>query len=234
MYHFRIKDEYKGKNVIPAKVNFNQNNNSGAKGTFHGYKFPAEMVKALEGMSATLKNNYGPITKAHIDAELRQEGGYWNNGGKMDPAAITKFKAFVNFLKLEVAKKDYNGVKPDDIKPTSGYEGGYRNFKTQQDNFIRGLATAGSISKRQQYVALPGFSQHHTGHCVDICSTDVKWWTARPKFNQLVKDNCGKYNIQVTYQAADGGIGVTAGGLRWGEPWHIYIKDYQQNDSKNI
>ena len=234
MYHFRIKDEYKGKNVIPAKVNFNQNNNSGAKGTFHGYKFPAEMVKALEGMSATLKNNYGPITKAHIDAELRQEGGYWNNGGKMDPAAITKFKAFVNFLKLEVAKKDYNGVKPDDIKPTSGYEGGYRNFKTQQDNFIRGLATAGSISKRQQYVALPGFSQHHTGHCVDICSTDVKWWTARPKFNQLVKDNCGKYNIQVTYQAADGGIGVTAGGLRWGEPWHIYIKDYQQNDSKSI
>jgi LAS superfamily LD-carboxypeptidase LdcB len=91
-----------------------------------------------------------------------------------------------------------------------------------------------TISQRQQYVAFPGFSQHHTGHCVDICSTNTDWWDKRPKFNKLVKDNCGKYGIQVTYQAANGGIGPTSGGIRWGEPWHIYIKDYQQNDSKNI
>jgi hypothetical protein len=236
MYHFRIKDEYKGKTVTPTKINYNQNNNSGAKVTFLGYSFPAEMVKALEEMSATLvSKDKGPITKAHIDAELRQEGGYWNNRGSFDPAAKTKFEAFLKFLKEEVVKKDYNGVKPGDIKPTGNgtYENGYRTFAKQISNFMGGISGK-TISQRQQYVAFPGFSQHHTGHCVDICSTNTDWWDKRPKFNKLVKDNCGKYGIQVTYQAANGGIGPTSGGIRWGEPWHIYIKDYQQNDSKNI
>jgi len=232
MYHFRIKDEYKGKTITPTKVNFDQNNNSGAKGTFLGYSFPAEMVKALEKMS---KTNYGPITEAHIKAELKQEGGYYHNPGKFDPAAKTKFIAFLDFLKEECGKKDY-GVKPTEIKPTGDgtYENGYRTYQKQYDNFMGGITSAG-ISARQKYVALPGFSQHHTGHCIDICSTSVGWWKERPKFTKLVKDNCGKYGIQVTYIAANGNIeGATAGGLRWGEPWHIYLKEYQSNDSKQV
>ena len=209
MYHFRIKDEYKGKNVIPGRVNptLTPIVNNGAMEMYLGYNLPKAQVTALKSLSEKC-NNLIPgqrITAAHIETEIRIEGSYQILATGIDNTTSTQMDKF-----LTAAQKLFPSIAGE-IKRTST---GWRSYQDQITLFTKYLQRDGSIANRQKSSALVGFSQHHTGKAIDICSTDLSWWNEskhRP-FKQWVAENCGAYGFKLPYKVAN---------LRSEEPWHL-------------
>jgi len=213
MYHFKIKDEYKGKNVIPGRVNPTSTPivNNGAMEMYLGYNLPKAQVTALKSLSDKC-NALIPgqrITAAHIATEIQIEGSYQILATKIDSTTSAQMDKF-----LEAARKSFPSLAGA-IQRTSG---GWRDYNTQISLFVGKstgkLKNAGSIANRQKLSALVGFSQHHTGKAIDICSTDLSWWNEskhRP-FKQWVAENCGAYGFRLPYKVAN---------FRSEEPWHL-------------
>ena len=217
MYHFRIKDEYKGKNVIPGRVNptLTPVVNNGAMEMYLGYNLPKAQVTALKALSDKCYTLIGErITSAHIAKEIAEEGNYYPLASGFNSTATPFFKQFIAAAK-KAARENKHDAKESEINWTQGnVEGGYRTYADQIAKFTGNLKRDKSIANRQRSSALVGFSQHHTGKASDMCSVENSWWEQRPKFTKWVKDNAPTYKLQVTYQGG--------GALRWGEPWHIY------------
>ena len=151
-----------------------------------------------------LKTVYGlTITKNHIDKEFEQEVNYRADAGKENKDARTEINKLITDCKNKFSK-----VK-------GGVVSGYRSYQDQVDNF-GGKAVKRGIDNTQKSVALPGFSQHHTGKTFDIFSTEESWWNNNPDVKKWVADNAGNYGFEITYK--------TQGRLRVAEPWHLYYK----------
>ena len=151
-----------------------------------------------------LKTVYGlTITKNHIDKEFEQEVNYRADAGKENKDARTEINKLITDCKNKFPK-----VK-------GGVVSGYRSYQDQVDNF-GGKAVKRGIDNTQKSVALPGFSQHHTGKTFDIFSTEESWWNNNPDVKKWVADNAGNYGFEITYK--------TQGRLRVAEPWHLYYK----------
>jgi hypothetical protein len=208
MYHFKIKDEYKGKNVIPGRVNPTSTPivNNGAMEMYLGHNLPKAQVTALKSLSDKCSSLISErITAAHIATEIQIEGSYQILATKIDSTTSAQMDKF-----LEAARKLFPSLAGD-IKKTSG---GWRSYQDQITLFTKHLKRDGSIANRQKSSALVGFSQHHTGKAIDICSVELSWWNEskhRP-FKQWVAENCGAYGFRLPYKVAK---------IRSEEPWHL-------------
>jgi hypothetical protein len=208
MYHFKIKDEYKGKNVIPGRVNPTSTPivNNGAMEMYLGHNLPKAQVTALKSLSEKCFQLIGErITSSHIATEIQIEGSYQILATGIDSTTSTQMEKF-----LKAARNSFPSLAGE-IKKTSG---GWRSYQDQITLFTNNLRRDGSIANRQKSSALVGFSQHHTGKAIDICSVNLSWWNEskhRP-FKQWVAENCGAYGFRLPYKVAK---------IRSEEPWHL-------------
>lgn len=164
------------------------------------FKLPEAITKAHE----KVEKRYGyKVDNSNIAAELKQEGTYYDDAGAVDSTAKKAAESFVANIKAKFPKLEKN----------KGITSSYRGYDKQVDVFGGGISTAGGIIQRQQYVALPGFSQHHTGKCFDIFSVEPEWWYKNPDVMKYVRDNASKFGFKVSYPFD--------GYLRKHEPWHI-------------
>lgn len=81
------------------------------------------------------------------------------NNSKKEKISIDK-TTYKNYLKLKNYLKKYNY--------NISIESGFRSFLEQKELFYEIVSLKG-ISHALKYVALPGYSEHHTGQAIDIC-----------------------------------------------------------------
>lgn len=123
------------------------------------------------------------------------------------------FLAFINFQKYALD----NGYDID-------IESGYRSVETQQKVFDNCVERKG-LEHTKKYVAIPGYSEHHTGLALDICLKHGEKFLIDhylPKdFNKFLKDNAYKFGFIIRYEKGKESItGYNA------EPWHLrYVDD---------
>lgn len=165
------------------------------------FKLPQEILDAHQ----QVEKKYGfKVGYGHIQAEMKQEGGYYDDAGAVDPTAKASAEKFVTDIKSKFPK----------LASNKGITSSYRGYDKQIDVFGKGIFDAGGVLQRQQYVALPGFSQHHTGKCFDIFSVEPEWWLSNSDVMKYVRDNAPKFGFKVSYPFD--------GYLRKHEPWHIF------------
>jgi D-alanyl-D-alanine carboxypeptidase len=145
------------------------------------------------------------ITQDHIDKEFDEEGTTRKDSGGINQAAE---KAVLNLIKF--CKKDNPGIG------NLGIISHYRSYDTQVSNFGNKAIKRG-IDDTQKWVALPGFSQHHTGKAFDIFSLEPTWWESRPKIKSCIENNAKNYNLKVTYTKEN-----RKNKFRGAEPWHLF------------
>ena len=155
------------------------------------------------------------ITDANVNAELKEEGQYYEDNGGEDTKARKQIDKLVSALRQTFPKIGSKGVVSS-----------YRSYDKQVDTFGGKIARDGGVSKRQKYSALPGFSQHHTGKTFDIISVEPSWWSQNSDVKKWVADNCGKYGFKVSY--------LSDGVLRKAEPWHLYYVGGESSGSSTI
>jgi len=155
------------------------------------------------------------ITDANVNAELKEEGQYYEDNGGEDAKARKQIDKLVSALRQTFPKIGSKGVVSS-----------YRSYDKQVDTFGGKIARDGGVSKRQKYSALPGFSQHHTGKTFDIISVEPSWWSQNSDVKKWVADNCGKYGFKVSY--------LSDGVLRKAEPWHLYYVGGESSGSSTI
>lgn len=155
------------------------------------------------------------ITDANVNAELKEEGQYYDDNGGEDAKARKQIDKLVSALRQTFPKIGSKGVVSS-----------YRSYDKQVDTFGGKIARDGGVSKRQKYSALPGFSQHHTGKTFDIISVEPSWWSQNSDVKKWVADNCGKYGFKVSY--------LSDGVLRKAEPWHLYYVGGESSGSSTI
>jgi D-alanyl-D-alanine carboxypeptidase len=96
---------------------------------------------------------------------------------------------------------------------------GYRSFRTQSNVYSRKLKNTGSKEKANEYVALPGASEHQLGLAMDLGTTTSTGLTpafGNSKAGKWVAANAWKYGFIVRYQ--EGWEDIT--GYK-AEPWHV-------------
>lgn len=145
------------------------------------------------------------ITQNHIDKEFNEEGKTREDNGGVNKVAE---KAVLNLIKFCKSKNPEIG--------NLGIISHYRSYEDQVSNFGNKAKTRG-IEDTQKWVALPGFSQHHTGKAFDIFSLEPSWWDSRPKIKSCIEDNAPNYNLKVTYTKEN-----RKNKFRGAEPWHLF------------
>ncbi len=111
---------------------------------------------------------------------------------------------------------------------------GYRSYGTQKNIYARKIKNTGSTEKANEYVAVPGASEHQLGLAMDLGTTTNSGLTpafGTTKAGKWVAQNAWRFGFIVRYQAGWEDItGYKA------EPWHVrYIgiehaqKVYEQN-----
>lgn len=168
-------------------------------------ELPKEIVKKLDDIERKSGYKY-KITDENIDFEFRNEGGLSLDGGGDNPQARAKVEEMTK--KMVEIFPELNGM--------TRIVSGYRGYDNQVEGFLKHLERDGSILGRQKWVALPGFSQHHTGLAFDIFSTEPSWWDNRPQIKNWVANNCGSYGFKISYPTYRGP------GYRGAEPWHLF------------
>ena len=118
---------------------------------------------------------------------------------------------FKAFLKL----KEYALENGYDIE----IESGYRSVEHQQRVFDN-CANQKGLEYAKKYVAIPGYSEHHTGLALDIClKQDDKYIIEHnlpDDFKNFLKENAYKFGFIIRYPK--GKEDIT--GYNY-EPWHI-------------
>ncbi len=159
---------------------------------------------AADRAIAKLSTKYGiNITQTLIDNEFKQGEKIRTDNGPNSTA-----KAAIKKL-TKAAQAEFPNLKLT-IEPVSGY----RSYDDQVKNFGGKVASGRSVENVQRSVALPGFSEHHTGKAFDIFSVETDWWDNRPALKSWVATNAGEYGFDVTYKKQ--------GYLRIAEPWHLF------------
>ena len=133
-------------------------------------------------------------------------------------------KTFKAFLKL----KEYALEKGYDIE----IESGYRSAQYQQKVFDNCVNQKG-LDSAKEYVAIPGYSEHHTGLALDIClKKDDKFIIEHnlpDEFKIFLRDNVYKFGFIIRYP--QGKEKIT--GYNY-EPWHIrYVGNIAEYIYKN-
>lgn len=104
-------------------------------------------------------------------------------------------------------------------------ESGYRSIEHQRRVFDECVIEKG-LEHTKKYVAIPGYSEHHTGLAVDFTLYEKNRWyidhdMKGHKVLELVKDNAYKYGFILRYP--ENKESITGYSF---EPWHLrYIKD---------
>ena len=128
-------------------------------------------------------------------------------------------EAFLAFLKL----KEYIQT----LGYTIEIESGYRGISYQQRVWDECLEEKG-LEHTKKYVAVPGYSEHHTGLAVDFTLFENGKFIIEHELEmhpvvKLVEDNAYKYGFIIRYPK--GKENIT--GYNY-EPWHLrYIKDVE-------
>lgn len=174
------------------------------------------LPKEVQSAISSMENKYGiDITDDNIRKEMQQEvNGVVPDAGKVNPTAERQINKLISDAKSKF------GTKVGSL----GIVSGYRSYSKQVDNFGRKAKERG-VNDTQKANALPGFSQHHSGLCFDIFSTEPSWWTQNSDIKKWVSDNASKYGFVVTYSSQ--------GPLRIAEPWHLYYIGGGSDKSKS-
>ena len=202
-----------GNEKQPIKNSQNTETTNDTKKTTNDTKLPSGVLSSIEKLKKSPYNLN--ITQDHIDKELKMEGGSRPDNGGVNKEAEKKVKELIKDCKLAYPNVKY----PSDIVS------GYRSYDNQVLNFGSKAKTRG-IDDTQKSVALPGFSQHHTGKAFDIFSVESSWWGTNKDVKEWVSKNASKYGFEVTY--------VNTGKLRVPEPWHLYYIGGSSNSTSNI
>lgn len=115
-----------------------------------------------------------------------------------------------------------------DGKVTLRTVSGFRSYGTQNNIYTRKLKTTGSVDRANEYVAVPGASEHQLGLAMDLGTVTNSSLTAsfgNTKAGKWVAANAWRYGFIVRYQSGWEDItGYNA------EPWHVrYVgKEYAQ------
>jgi hypothetical protein len=175
---------------------------------------------AVKSAITLLKTKWGvTVTEEMLQKEIEQEGmiNESNPTGGLKDSSGNWFRPDAGGVNQEAQKNIDLLLKDLNNKYSTGTYicSNYRGYTTQVDNFGKKVKNDGrSVADVQASNTIPGFSQHHTGKCFDILSTDTAWWDARPNVKQWVADNCKNYGFVVTYPVK--------GPLRIAEPWHLF------------
>lgn len=97
---------------------------------------------------------------------------------------------------------------------------GYRSYATQKTIYNRKLKKTGSEEKANEYVALPGASEHQLGLAMDLgqksANTGLTSSFGNTKGGKWVKENAHRFGFILRYQ--EGWEEIT--GYKY-EPWHV-------------
>ena len=197
----------------PIKNTQNTETTNDTKKTTNDNKLPSGVLSSIEKLKKSPYNLN--ITQDHIDKEFKMEGGSRPDNGGVNKEAEKKVKELIIDCKLAYPNVKY----PSDIVS------GYRSYDDQVLNFGSKAKTRG-IDDTQKSVALPGFSQHHTGKAFDIFSVESSWWDTNKDVKEWVSKNASKYGFEITY--------VNTGKLRVPEPWHLYYIGGSSNSTSNV
>lgn len=106
----------------------------------------------------------------------------------------------------------YNATGNDDIMVRSGH----RTLEYQQGLYDDELAATGAVSS--SLVAMPGYSEHHTGLAVDFTTYDGEYYTDFDGTGdyEWIMNNCWRYGFVNRYPA-----GKEALTFIDNEPWHF-------------
>jgi len=147
------------------------------------------LIDIYKEIEKTLNDKF---TEQNFEDEINYSGGIKEYNGKYDETAIQKFNDMIKDNKLD------NSVT---IKKIS-----LRSYEKQKDLFIRiAKKRGGKIKNGLKQVALPGFSQHHTGKGFDITNPQ-----------KLSDSTLKKYGFIRPYPKNTN--------FRISEPWHIYYE----------
>ncbi len=101
-----------------------------------------------------------------------------------------------------------------DLKPFSGF----RSYLHQKRLIERHLNNGRPIEDILTHIAIPGFSEHHSGRAIDIYSGEhsvlEEAFEQTPAFQWLMK-NAGRFNFRLSYPRGN------PHGIVF-EPWHWY------------
>ncbi len=106
----------------------------------------------------------------------------------------------------------YNATGNDNVMVRSGY----RSIERQQELYDEELASTGAVSS--SLVAIPGYSEHHTGLVIDFTTYDGESYTDFDGTGEYewIMDNCDKYGFINRYPE-----GKEALTFIDNEPWHF-------------
>lgn len=159
------------------------------------------------------------------------------SSNKLNPSAEAKYddlvvvdidfegKAFLLDFETAIAWKDMvvsalkDGVH---LKPFSGF----RSVKYQEQLIQKRLASGRNIDDILKHIAIPGFSEHHTGCAIDIYSKDnavlEEAFEQTKEFSWLT-ENAARFGFTLSYPR-DNQKGIIF------EPWHWF---YQKSNHTN-
>jgi hypothetical protein len=162
------------------------------------YVSDPRLIGILKGIETSLGEKF---TDQHFKTEIQYSGGLKQEAGGLLPEVINAF----NKMKNESGCSDIF-IKENAIS--------YRSYDDQKNQFIQEASKyqQDKINNALKRVAIPGFSQHHTGKSIDyggntICLRKNAW----PSGNY---GTANKWGFTLPYMAA--------GIKRMEEPWHLF------------
>ena len=161
------------------------------------YVTDSRLEKILKEIENTLGENF---TKEHFEYEINVSGEIKTESNGLLSEVVTAFNKM----------KNESGCDDIFIKDVS-----YRTYETQKNMFIKegkGQPIGSRINFAMKRVAIPGYSQHHTGLAIDyggntICLREKTW--PNGNFNRP-----NKWGFILPY--------MLGGNMRMKEPWHLY------------
>lgn len=173
------------------------------------YVTEPRLVSILKQIEKTLGERF---TDQHFKTEIQYSGTIKQESGGLLPEVVSAF----NKMKSE------SGCPDIFIK-----EGGisYRSYDDQKNQFLQEASKypIDKINNALKRVAIPGFSQHHTGRSIDyggntICLRKNAW--PNSDFNTP-----NKWGFILPYMS---------GVKRMEEPWHIYYVGTKKQNVSNV
>ncbi len=158
------------------------------------------------GISRELVENYR--LDFHSEGRNLQDIGE-NEAGRMQRLTADTAAAWFEMQRVAASQ----GII---LAPVSGF----RSYEVQADIIQRKLQSGLRIEDIVRVVAIPGFSQHHSGQALDIntenCPALEEEFENTPAFRWLL-DHAHSYHFSLSYPR-DNSLGIIY------EPWHWYFE----------
>ena len=174
------------------------------------YVSDPRLVSILKGIETTLGDLF---TDQNFKTEIQFSGGVKLEAGRLLPEAIAAFEKMKNESGCSDIFIKYGAIS-------------YRSYEDQKEQFLQEAAKypQDKINNALKRVAIPGYSQHHTGRAIDyggntICLRKNAW--PKGDFNTP-----NKWGFTLPYMS---------GVKRMEESWHLYYPGGNtQTPSNNI